>query len=185
MNLLSPDVKKTLRLEGKRIHLTTLHPDQVSLTYVAWLNDPEINCYLESRFTPHTLESTRTFVEACWRDPHTALLAIHLNEGTRHIGNIKLGPIDPHHLRGDIGLIIGDRSCWGRGYATEAIGLVADWALGPLGLDKITAGAYAPNRASIQAFLRNGFVQEGVLKHHVCLGTGKTDVVLMAKWSGA
>ena len=51
-----------------------------------------------------------------------------LVEDGRHIGNIKLGPIQWLHRRADLSLFIGDKSCWSLGYASEAIGLVRDWA---------------------------------------------------------
>lgn len=183
MILLTPETKRTLVLTGPRLLLSPLRPEDTSLEYVSWLNDPEVNQYLESRFTTHTLESTRAFVEHCWQAPHTVLFAIRLHPHGRHIGNIKLGPIDPHHLRGDIGLMIGNKTSWGQGYATEAISLLSSWALSDLGLTKVTAGAYACNTGSIHAFLRCGFIQEGLLNKHAVAGTSRTDVVLMAKLS--
>ena len=181
MTPLTPQIKTTLRLTGPRVHLVPLHPDDVTPNYVAWLNDTQVNRYLESRFATHTLESTRAFAQACWQAPHTILLAIRLIQGNRHIGNIKLGPIDFHHLRGDIGLIIGDRSCWGQGYATEAIGLLAEWALHQAGLRKLTAGAYASNQASIRAFLKCGFSQEAVLPGQALLNGKPEDTVLLGR----
>ena len=43
----------------------------------------------------------------------------------RHIGNIKIGPVHSYHRRARIGLLIGEKEFWNRGYATEAIKLAA------------------------------------------------------------
>ena len=37
-----------------------------------------------------------------------------LKKNNLHIGNIKLGPINSHHNRADIGFIIGDKNIGGR-----------------------------------------------------------------------
>jgi RimJ/RimL family protein N-acetyltransferase len=84
-----------------------------------------------------------------------------LREDARHIGNIKLGPINRHHGTGDIGLLIGERSEWGKGHACEAIALFADYAFANLGLAKLTASCYSDNEGSRHAFLKAGFVEEG------------------------
>ena len=46
------------------------------------------------------------------------------------------------------------RSAWGKGYATEAIELVTDYAFKKLNLHKLTAGCYQLNEAAIKAFQR-------------------------------
>ena len=55
--------------------------------------------------------------------PVDAMFGIFLNDSHQHIGNIKSGNIDPFHRRAEVGLVIGDRAVWGKGYAAEAISL--------------------------------------------------------------
>jgi len=81
------------------------------------------------------------------------------NDG-KHVGNIKIGPIDAHHFCGDIGFMIGNCDYWGRGIATAAIQVLTKYAFG-LGLKKITAGAYETNIGCIKALERCGFMREG------------------------
>jgi RimJ/RimL family protein N-acetyltransferase len=104
------------------------------------------------------------------------------NDG-RHIGNIKIGPLETRHGRGDIGLLIGDRGSWGKGYAREAIAAMADYALGPLGLHKVTAGCYAGNEGSRRAFLAAGFVQEGTRRAQLWDGERWDDEYLFARFA--
>jgi [ribosomal protein S5]-alanine N-acetyltransferase len=47
---------------NSNVSLFLLKPELVTQDYVSWLNDPEVNQYLESRFVTHTLESSRNFV---------------------------------------------------------------------------------------------------------------------------
>jgi [ribosomal protein S5]-alanine N-acetyltransferase len=166
-------------LEGDRIYLRGVCLDDVNEVYCGWLNDPEVNKYLESRFYPQTLETLRDFVGSKLGDRENPFFAIILKEGDRHIGNIKLGPINNIHRFADIGIIIGEKDCWGKGYGLEAIRLIVKYAFDTLNLHKLTAGCYEPNAPSMKAFIKAGFTQEGVRKSHCyCDGKYVDDILL-------
>lgn len=147
---------------GTRLMLCPLLPEDVGEAYVAWLNDPETVRYTEARHTVHTVESVRDFVATCYGRNDTHLLGIFEQAGGFHVGNVKLGPVNMIHLCSSVGLIIGEKSRWHLGYATEAIGLTARYAFEDLKLHKLTAGIVRGNEASLRAFRKNGFVEEGV-----------------------
>lgn len=166
-----------------RLELFLLEPRHVGPHYVGWLNDAEIGRYLESRFVVHTEESTQTFVRTCLQHPQTLFLGIRSSEaGMPHVGNIKLAPIDTHHGLGEIGILIGERSVWGRGIASEAIRMLACIARDQLRLRKLTAGCYASNVGSMKAFERAGFEIEGERRAHFMLDGQPENLVLMARW---
>jgi ribosomal-protein-alanine N-acetyltransferase len=161
------------------MQLRCLREEEVTERYVAWLSDPVVNQYVESRFQSHHLESTREYVRAVNRSPDSLLLGMFVDAGQKHIGNIKLGPINAHHHRADIGLLIGDRDEWGRGYATEAIGLVTAYGFGSLKLQKLTAGCYCGNEGSLKAFQRAGYDIEASLARHWHTAQGLQDGLLL------
>lgn len=165
------------------IELFLLTEDAVSEDYVHWLNDPRINRFLESRHDPQTLKGTEQFVRACLVCPSTLFLGIRsLELGGRHVGNIKLGPIDHRHGLGEIGLLVGEPQAWGRGIGSEAIAAVCDIAFTQLCLRKITAGCYASNVGSEKAFIKAGFEIEGRRRAHFMLDGRLEDLILMARW---
>lgn len=166
-------------LRSHRLELKALDPAGLDTAYAAWLNDPEINRYLEVRFEAQTPESIAQFVRAMNASTDNYLFGIFAD--LRHIGNIKLGPIDRHHRRGEIGLLIGDRSWWGRGIGREVIGLVTDFAFDALKLHKVTAGCYAENEASHRAFLRAGWSDSGRYFEHVLLDGQWCDILRFEK----
>lgn len=168
-------------LQGDKIYLRPLTVADVTEVYAGWLNDPEINQFLETRFSQHTLQSQREYVQKISKDPAYAFFAIVRKDTGAHVGNIKLGPIDPHHHVGSIGLMIGDRSSWGKGFATEAIQLLTQHSFEVLKVHKLTAGAYENNPASIKVFLKLGFFEEGRRKKHVRFGDDYVDYLLLAK----
>ena len=166
-------------MPGDRVYLRKVSPDDVNEAYCRWMNDPTTNRFLESRFCPHSIETLREYVVNKQGDNLNAFFAIVLSNRDRHIGNIKLGPVDPNHRLADIGILIGEKDCWGKGYASEAISLIVDYAFNILNLHKVTAGCYAPNKGAIRAFEKTGFVQEGVRKAHCFFEGAYVDDVLL------
>jgi len=161
------------------ISIKELTAQDVSPDYCAWLNDAEINRFLETRHSTHTPESALAFVKAMQESGDNILFGIFA--GGRHIGNIKIGGIDKRYKNADIGLMIGDKAFWGKGIATKAIGLAAEYAFENLKLHKVWAGAYAENKGSIKAFLNNGFSLNGTKKEHVLLDGKYQDCVILEK----
>lgn len=157
-------------LDGVRLRLRPLTLDDVTEQYVGWLNDAEVQRYSEYQFTRHTIVSVREYVARTIIDPRNHFFAIRLRDTGEHIGNVKLGPIDRHHRRGSIGILIGERSRWGYGYATEAIALLERYALDVLGLHKLTAGMYETNVGSHRLFSKLGYVEEGRRRAHCLQG---------------
>ena len=163
-------------LNSSRLCLRALEPSDLNAIYLGWLNDPEVNRYLETRFLPQTQEALQGYWQAHRDDPASPWFAICLVGDGRHIGNIKLGPIQWLHRRADLSLFIGDRSCWAQGYASEAIALVRDWGFRELDLRKLNAGIYAGNIGSRRAFEKCGFELEGTLRDEVVSGGQRLDV---------
>lgn len=151
-------------LVGDRLYLREVCLADVNEYYFRWMNDPEVTQYLESRFYPNSMESLLEYVKGFQGNKDNIFLAIVLKENHKHIGNIKMGPINWFHRLADIGIMIGEKDCWGKGYATEAISLLAEHAFRNLNLHKLTAGFYKTNQGSLKAFQKAGFEVEGVKK---------------------
>lgn len=169
-------------LVAEHIELRSLSGADASERYLAWLSDPEVNHFLEVRFSaPKTIDELRLFIVASEGSVNELLLGIFLRADGRHIGNIKLGPIDSNHGSGDIGLLIGERSEWGKGYAATAIDLLANYAFFQLKLRKLTAGCYAENEGSRRAFLKAGFSEEGRRTGQYRVDGGRQDGLLFGR----
>ena len=177
------ELGSTADWQTDKIELFLLGPEHVGPAYVGWLSDPLVGRYLESRFVEHSEASTRAFVSAQRADPAALFLGIRARSlDMRHVGNVKLAPIDRRHGLGEMGILIGERSAWGRGIASDAISAIARIAREQLSLRKLTAGCYASNIGSEKAFLRAGFEVEARSRDHFLLDGRPEDLVLMARW---
>jgi RimJ/RimL family protein N-acetyltransferase len=174
-------IQATSRWRTPALECFLLLPGHVTQAYVDWLNDPEVNQFLESRFAVHDVAGVRAFVATQLEDDRALFLGIRSTALDRHVGNIKIGPIDRHHGLGEVGILIGDRAAWGQGLATEAIRVVGEIAAQELGLRRLTAGCYGSNRGSARAFEKAGFVVEGVRPGHFLLNGRPEDLILLGR----
>lgn len=170
-------------LRGPRLDLRTLDSGHARGPYLGWMRDPEVLRHLEARFQAHDEAALAAFIAGCNAAAGTLLLGLFLRADGRHVGNIKLGPIDRHHGLAAIGILVGARDQWGRGLASEAIGLLAEHAFGALGLRKLTAGCYATNPGSRRAFERAGFALEAVRRRHCLQDGAAVDVWELARFA--
>ena len=161
------------QLHGKRLFLRLVTIDDCTDAYVDWLNDPEVNHYLETGWSVQTLKSIRTFVDSMLSTSDNYLFAIVLKDNLAHIGNVKIGPINRIHLYADLGYFIGTKEQWRKGFASEAIGVAVDFAFVRLGLHRVQAGVNSENSASRKVLLKVGFSHEGALRKKLKSRTGK------------
>ncbi len=168
-------------LTGEAVLIRALLPEDGNETYAGWMNDRGIVEYTESRFASHTPDDLKRYIQGVRNDPYSHMWAICNVVSGDHVGNIKLGPVNAHHQFGDIGLIIGERAAWGRGFATEAISLVCKFAFQQLRLHKVTASMYEENVGSRRAFEKAGFSVEGIRASQFLLNDHYTGLVMMGR----
>ncbi len=167
-------------LQGKLIYLQELTINDVSKKYLSWLNNPEINKFLESRYSIATLLSISDYVENHYNDKSNLLLGIYDNNTSEHIGNIKLS-INFHHKRGNIGILIGEKKFMSKGFATEAVKILTNFGFEHYNLHKINAGMYINNKASTKIFEKNGYQIDAILKEDSFYDKKWIDGVIMYK----
>jgi [ribosomal protein S5]-alanine N-acetyltransferase len=82
-----------------------------------------------------------------------------------------------------LGYSIGER--WnGRGFATEAVGLVLGFAFDELGLHRVQAAVMPRNAGSIRVLEKNGFREEGYAVGYLCINGVWEDHRIFARLRG-
>ncbi len=152
-----------------RLIIKSLCVDDISKKYIEWLNDKEVNQYLETRFQVQDNQSCWEFVKKIQEDANEELFAIYTKNNNEHIGNCKLGVINKFHHTAEISFFIGNKSLWGGGYATEVVSHLVRYGFDNLGLEKIMAGCYESNKGSKKVLIKAGFKVEGFCKEQVVL----------------
>jgi RimJ/RimL family protein N-acetyltransferase len=162
-----------------RLIIKSLQVDDITNNYIEWLNDVEVNKYLETRFQMQNYQSCLDFVNRIHKDEREELFGIFTNNNNEHIGNCKLGFISKLHHTAEISFFIGNKIFWGEGYATEVVSHVVQYGFEHLGLVKITAGCYESNKGSKKVLLKAGFEVEGFRKKQVMLGNQREGVYIL------
>ena len=146
---------KNIDLESERLLFKRVSTKHISSKYVNWINDNEVNMYLETRGN-YTLDLLKAYIEEQHKN-EVYFWAIHLKESNIHIGNIKIDPIDTQSNSGEYGILMGDKLNWGKGYAKEASLRIIKYCFEELKLSKITLGVIENNINAAFLYKNMGF----------------------------
>lgn len=151
------------RIAGERITLAPPTERYID-DYLRWFADPAVTRYLKLRHPPSRAQE-EAFLTQKAGDPDSILWAILLGE--RLIGSLGIEGIDWRNRHARTGTVIGERDCWGHGYASEAMRLRTRYAFDELGLESLNTLVYAPNEGSRRALLRAGYREVGWLRRYI------------------
>lgn len=172
-------MRKPLILTGKNISLKEFQVGDITADYINWLNDPEVNRYLESRFVKQTRKTVEAYVRSFAGCNNKRLFGIFDRATGLHVGNISFSDINYRHNYGVIGIAVGRKAFWGKGVGTEALKLLVAYGFKKLKLKRIEAGIYANNPGSIAIFKKAGFKIEAVLRERYQLKNKRIDGLIV------
>ena len=93
----------------------------------------EIVKYTEQRHFKHNSRSVKKFVSEKYKSNKDFLFGIYYKN--KHVGNIKLGPLNERQKKSDISYIIGYKKFWNKGIASKSIDLISEFAFKTLKLN--------------------------------------------------
>lgn len=149
-------------IKGTKVALTPQQRENVP-TYWKWICDPEVNVGLTDIGACVSIEKEYE----CY-DTNVAKAGggsvnfdIHEVNGMRLVGDCALFDIDHAAGTAELGIIIGEKDCWNRGYATETVALLARYAFDVLGLSSVILNVYDFNERAVAAYRKAGFREVG------------------------
>lgn len=153
--------------KGSKIQLREYRKEDVPQA-LAYVNDPEVKRLL----TPgipflYTLED-----ELKWYDSLTALkdtynFAIETLEDKRYIGGCGINSVDWKNSVALVGIFIGDKALWGKGYGTDAMNTLVKFIFEQMNIRKVKLNVYAFNERAVKSYEKCGFVKEGTLRQEI------------------
>ena len=162
-----------------RLRLEPFGEAHLTPRYVAWLNDPEVVWFSEQRHRRHTLASAAAYAASFAGTPHGFWAIVAHDPVLGHIGNIN-AYVDESNSVADVGILIGDKAVWGRGYGLEAWTAVCRHLLEERGLRKVTAGTVAVNHGMLSIMRRAGMREDGRRQRQCVIDGVEVDLVHMA-----
>jgi RimJ/RimL family protein N-acetyltransferase len=165
-------------LEGKLVRLRAREPEDLERN-LRWMNDREVRQFLlEVRYPVSRLDEEKWMEENQGSSFQHVRLAIETREG-QHIGNIDLGPASPEHRRASLGIMIGEKECWGRGYGTDAIRTLLCFAFREMNLNRVWLTTDENNARALGCYRKCGFREEGRLRQDRYLEGRHWDTIVM------
>jgi RimJ/RimL family protein N-acetyltransferase len=124
--------------------------------YVSWLRNVEDNGFIEAVRKDYSKIDLQKYLESRVNNPQVKFWGIFL-ESNKFIGTIKLEPIIWENQTAWLGMMIGDYSERGKGYGSQALNLVLDYAKKVLLLKDIFLGVHRNNTPAIGLYRKAGF----------------------------
>jgi diamine N-acetyltransferase len=172
---------------GERIRFR--HMERTDLPrFVDYLNDPEVNWGL-AVYLPLSMAAEEQWFENMLKRPAAEQpLAIEVRETNQTngadswmlIGNCALLDIDWRNRSAELGILIGDKDYWGRGFGTEAMQLLVKHAFETLNLHRVWLRVYETNPRAIRDYEKAGFVLEGRQRQAEIKNGKYIDVLVMS-----
>jgi RimJ/RimL family protein N-acetyltransferase len=169
--------RNDLKLIGKKVYLRPIKESDVTEDYLSWLKDPEVMLGIES--SGYTLENLKEYVFSKITSEKDYFFVICDQQNDKHIGNIKLEITDSKAQVAELGLLIGDKSYWGKGIGSEICRLVINFGFNQIYLRKIFLAVYENNPNAKKLYEKLGFKLEGILRKHIIVQSVYYDKYLM------
>jgi RimJ/RimL family protein N-acetyltransferase len=156
-------------IKGEKIYLTEL--DRANAEIIrAWLNDPDIHRHLLVGHVPLTREEEERFYDAQSASSDSYNFEIHVAEDGRYIGHVGLKDVNLIHRHGEIGIVIGSKELWGKGYGRDAIVTCLGFAFLTLGLHSVCIRTDEDHEQALALYRRIGFVETGRERERIYRG---------------
>ena len=153
------------RFESERLILRKPRLEDAPAIFSGYAQDLEMTRYLT--WKPHRhIRETEEFLQACgqlWQTGKDFAYAITLKEDDKLIGMFGLHPMN---LKIEVGYGLA-RPYWGKGYMTEVLQTIIDWALAQPDIFRVQAFCDVDNRGSARVMEKAGMQREGLLRRYV------------------
>jgi RimJ/RimL family protein N-acetyltransferase len=155
-------------LRGEKVTLRPARENDAE-DFVRWFADMEVTRFLSRRMAI-TLQQEQEFLKKIGESKDDVWWV--LEADGKAIGATGIHRIDWIDANGTTGIMIGEKDCWRKGYATEAMQLRTRYAFRELNLHKLLTEVDADNEASKRALERNGYRAVGI-RHEQTFREGK------------
>jgi RimJ/RimL family protein N-acetyltransferase len=166
---------------GEGIRLRAPERKDIPL-FVSWLNDPEVR-YGISVFLPMSIAREEMWFEKMLKNsPIEQPLTIEAeNVGNWvPIGNTGFFDINNITRSAEIGIMIGNKEYWDKGFGTKVMQLMLKHGFETLNFNRIFLRVYESNPRAVRCYEKVGFVHEGKQRQAVYKDGEYYDLLLMS-----
>lgn len=167
-------------LNGNQVSLHWFDESCITADYLGWLHDPEVVRYSGQRFREHTEQTCRAYLTT-FSDSANLFLAMRMRYDGRMVGTMTAYVALPHGTA-DMGLLVGDRSQWGKGLGLDAWQTLMQYLLVERRIRKVTGGTLRCNVGMVRIMERSGMQLEAVRPRQQLVDGEVQDELYYAKY---
>jgi RimJ/RimL family protein N-acetyltransferase len=144
--------------------------------FIIWLNDLEVLENLQLYAAVINAETEQEAITKLAREHNYSIID---KESDAPIGVCGFNALDQLNQTGEVGIFIGNKDFWGRGYGSEALSLLLDYGFRALNLHNIMLTVYSPNKRALACYEKLGFKRIGVRRQSLRRNITVSDVIYM------
>jgi RimJ/RimL family protein N-acetyltransferase len=163
------------KLVGKKCYLSPIDVNDAE-KFTEWLNDMEILVNLQLYGGIINLENEKAFLSNLSKEHNYSIINLETNE---LIGNCGFLDIDFVNQTAEIGIFIGNKNFWNKGYGTEALSLLIDYGFKALNFHNIMLKVYEFNKGAIKSYEKIGFKQIGKRREALHRNLERYNIIFM------
>ena len=174
-------------IRGERVYLRPAERNDIPY-FVRWFNDAETASFLSLR-APMSIAAEEQWFERLQADNGKSRwhFVMCLLATDQPIGTIGLFDVDEVNGSAGMGIMIGEKSLWGKGLGTDALNALLDFGFGELRLERIWLEVNDDNLRGKRSYEKCGFNFEGTERHAMYRDGRHRDIDLMSilrdEWS--
>jgi RimJ/RimL family protein N-acetyltransferase len=149
---------------GELVRLAAVDPEDFSRTFTRWSRDSEFMRLLNSEAVRlNSAAANKKRMEKELEDPSQSLyfFSVRARAGDQVIGDIVLDVSGWNTRNGFVGISIGERENWGKGYGTDLMKVLLRFAFTEVNLRRMTLTVFEYNPRAIRSYEKAGFRHEG------------------------
>lgn len=163
------------KLQGEKCYLSPVDPNDYA-SFTGWVND--MDAALGMIFLGSVIGEQKE-AEVMNRLKDGLNFAIVDNATNRPMGTCGIPGIDERNKCCMVGIFIGDPDKRGKGYGTEALSLLCDFAFNVLNMHNVSLRVYSFNKPAIRCYEKVGFKLVGRLREAKRIGGRWHDEIIM------
>ncbi|MCF7920056.1 MAG: GNAT family N-acetyltransferase [Candidatus Cloacimonetes bacterium] len=143
------------KLKGERLFLAPIRVEDADV-FCQWFSDPEVALNITMFDRQFPLQKEEDLLQNMIKN-NSQIFSIVLFEEEKLIGTCSFFDIDKDDRKAELGIMIGDKTCWNKGYGTEALELLLDYGFNILNLNNIYLKAFDYNKRALVCYEKLGF----------------------------
>lgn len=167
---------------GNLVRLGNMDSQEMAKASVRWDRDSEFRRLMDDEPAQlYSQKGIQDWIERGQSDDHRDGLqfSIRTLKEDRLVGFVGLYGFNNPHGNAWLGIGIGDRKDWGKGYGSDALNLIVRYGFEELNLYRISLSVFDYNPRAIRAYEKVGFVEEGRLRETLHRDGKRWDTVMM------